>query len=189
MNSSKIVPIALAAALAATGLANSARAADAEPVFAAFAAVCGQPAADFAAVKAAADAHGWGATDAPADAGMAGVAVADTLSKATTAGKAGLVLSAWHGVTQKGVKVSDCTVHVAKTDFGNLRTAAASWLGSAPAETTPKKSIFRFTEDGGAHRALAASEYDSAAAGSGLEILTVSGDANGTVLDLLLIKK
>ncbi len=189
MISSKLIPVALATAVAATALANSSWAGEPAPVFAAFTAVCVQPAADFAGVSKAAEANGWGATDAPSDEGMPGVTVADKLSKATTAGRAGLVLSAWTGATQKGVKVSDCAVHVAGTDFGALRAAAASWLAFAPAESTAKKAVFRFTEDAGAHRALTANEYDAAAGGAGLQILTVSGDANGTVLDLMMIKK
>jgi hypothetical protein len=159
------------------------------PVFAAFAMVCATPAADFAAVRSAADAHGWGATDTKADASMPGVTVADQLTRASTADKTGLVMSAWHGETKSGVKVSDCTVHVARSDFGPLRDEVAAWLAFTAQESTPKKAIYRFTDTGGAHHALVAGEYDAAAGGAGMEILTVSADANGTVLDLMMIKK
>jgi hypothetical protein len=186
---SKLVPLALATALSAIALAHPTLAAEPDPAFAAFTTVCGDPAADFTAVRTAADSHGWGASSTPPDPGMAGVTLADSLSKATTAGKTGLVLSAWQGATQKGIKVSNCAVHVAATDFDALRDAATAWLGFPAAETTPKKAVFRFTTDAGHRRGLAANEYDAAAAGAGLEILTVSGDANGSVVDLLLIKK
>jgi hypothetical protein len=159
------------------------------PVFAAFATVCATPAAEFTAVRSAADAHGWGATDIKADANMPNVTIADQLTRSSTADKTGLVLSAWHGTTKKGVKVSDCTVHVAKSDFGQMRDQATAWLAFAAQESTPKKAIYRFTDASGAHHALAAGEYDAAAGASGMEILTVSGDASGTVLDLMMIKK
>jgi hypothetical protein len=182
---------AVTAILSATALLGSAPAwAQANsPVFAAFATVCAAPAADFAAVRSAADAHGWGETDAKADANMPGVTIADQITRASTADKTGLVMSAWHGATKSGVKVSDCTVHVAKSDFDAMREQAATWLAFSAQETTPKRAIYRFTDTGGAHHPLAAGEYDAAAAGAGMQILTVSADANGTVLDLMMIKK
>lgn len=179
---------AILSAVAALGAAP-AWAQATSPVFAAFATVCATPAADFAAVRSAADAHGWGETDVKADANMPGVTVADQMTRSSNADKTGLVMSAWHGTTKSGVKVSDCTVHVAKSDFGALRDQAAAWLAFAPQESTPKRAIYRFTEAAGARHALAAGEYDAAAAGAGMEILTVSADANGTVLDLMMIKK
>jgi hypothetical protein len=99
------------------------------------------------------------------------------------------VLSAWYGTTKSGVKVSDCTVHVAKSDFAPLRDEAGAWLAFTAQETTPKKAVYRFTEADGAHHPLAAGEYDAAAGAAGMQILTVSADANGTVLDLMMIKK
>ena len=159
------------------------------PVFVAFATVCATPAADFAAVRGAADAHGWGETDVKADANMPNVTVADQLTRSNTADKTGLVLSAWHGVTKSGVKVSDCTVHVAKSNFDAMREQAAAWLTFPAQETTPKRAIYRFTDTAGAHHPLAAGEYDAAAGAAGMEILTISADSNGTVLDLMMIKK
>jgi len=182
---------AITALLSATAILSAAPAlAQAtSPVFAAFATVCAAPAADFSAVRSAADAHGWGETDTKADANMPGVTIADKITRSSTADKTGLVMSAWHGATKTGVKVSDCTVHVAKSDFGPLKDEAAAWLAFTAQETTPKKAIYRFTDTGGAHHALAAGEYDAAAGGAGMQILTVSADANGTVLDLMMIKK
>ncbi|MDB5483716.1 MAG: hypothetical protein JWO83_4769 [Caulobacteraceae bacterium] len=184
---SKTVFAALASTAAIVGAAPAWAAPS--PVFVAFASVCATPAADFTAVRSAADAHGWGETDVKADANMPNVTVADQLTRSSTADKTGLVLSAWHGATKSGVKVSDCTVHVAKSDFATMRDEAAAWLAFTAQENTPKKAIYRFTDTGGAHHALAAGEYDAAAGGAGMEILTVSADANGTVLDLMMIKK
>ena len=182
---------ALAAIISATAVAGVAPAwaEGSTPAFAAFAMVCAAPAADFAAVRSAADAHGWGESDVKADPNMPNVIVADQLTRSSTADKTSLVLSAWHGATKTGVKVSDCTVHVAKSDFAPLRDEAAAWLAFTAQENTPTKAIYRFTDTGGAHHPLAASEYDAAAGAAGMEILTVSSGPNGTVLDLLMIKK
>jgi len=182
---------ALGAVLAATAALGSAPAwaAGASPFFDAFANVCAVPAADFAAVKSAAETQRWGPTDTKADASMAGVTVADTLALASSVGKTGLVLSAWHGTTKTGVKISDCTVHVQKSDFPAVKEAAVAWLAFPAQEDSPKRAIYRFTDTVGAHHPLTPGEFDAAAAGAGLQILTVSGDADGTVLDLMMIKK
>jgi hypothetical protein len=179
---------ALPVVVSATVVLGSA-AAWADPVFDAFANVCGAPAADFAAVKAAADAQHWGPTDAKADASMPGVTVSDELTRASTVAKTGLVLSAWHGTTKTGVKIGDCTVHVQKANLAALKGAAGTWLAFPAQEDSAKHAVYRFTEAAGAHHALTSAEFDAAAAATGLEILTVSGDANGTVLDLMMIKK
>lgn len=190
MNLSKSAPVAVAlTALALSVCIPAAVAAAPNPAFDAFATVCGAPAGDFVAVRAAADAHAWGSAEPTTDSAMPGVTIGERLSRGSTAGNVGLVLSAWQGVTAKGVKVTACTVHVAKSDFGALRTAATAWLAFAPADITERKVVYRFTDKDSAHHALAAAEYDAAAAAAGLEILTVSGDANGTLLDLLVIKK
>lgn len=182
---------AFVVALSITAIAGSAPAwADtSSPVFDAFAKVCAVPAADFTSVKAAADAERWGPSDAQADASMAGVTVADTLTRGSTIGKTGVVLSAWHGTTKTGVKIGDCTMHVQKADFALIKGAAGTWLAFPAQEDSPKRAIYRFTETAGAHHPLTPAEFDAAAAATGLEILTVSGDASGTVLDLMVIKK
>lgn len=191
MNLLKSAPVA--AALTASVFCvtpASGLAAAPDPAFAAFTTVCGNPAGDFAAVRAAADAHAWGSAEATTDSAMPGVTIGERLTRGSNAGGVSLVLSAWRGVTGKGVKVSACTVHVAKSDFSALRGAATTWLAFAPADGADnKKAVYRFTDKDGAHHALAASEYDAAASGAGLEILTVSGDAQGTLIDLLVIKK
>lgn len=186
IRSTFVVSVALAASALVAFLPVFAQAGS--PVFTAFASVCGQPAADFPAVRAAADGHGWGATDVTADANMPGVTIADKMTRAFTADKTGLVLSAWRG-TKGDVKISDCTVHVAKADFDSLKGEASAWLAFPAQDSTPKHATFRFTDAGGGHKALTSADFDAAAGGAGLEILTVSGDQNGTVLDLMMIKK
>jgi hypothetical protein len=99
------------------------------------------------------------------------------------------VLSAWHGTTKAGVRISDCTVHVQKAAFPEVKEAAGAWLAFPAQEDTPKRAIYRFTDAAGARRPLTSAEFDAAAAAAGLQILTVSGDADGTVLDLMMIKK
>jgi len=179
---------ALVASLAAAALAVPARAA-ADPTFNAFATVCGDTRADFAAVAAAADAQGWRRSDVVAESSMPGVAVAERLSRELKAGDTSLTLSAWRGATKSGVQLSACTVRVAKPDFAGLHDAAQAWTGFAPQDDAATKAIFRFTDTASAHKALVSGEYDAAAAGTGMEILTVSGDNHGAVVDLLKIKK
>jgi hypothetical protein len=182
---------ACAAVLSAAAILGSAPAwaEGASPVFDAFATVCAVPAAEFTSVKAAADAQRWGPTDAKADASMAGVTVADTLTRASNVAKTGLVLSAWHGTTKSGVKIGDCAVHVQKAELAAMKDAAGAWLTFPAQDDSPKRAIYRFTEAAGAHHPLTSADFDAAAAGAGLQILTVSGDADGTVLDLMVIKK
>ncbi len=158
------------------------------PVFAAFATVCAVPAADFLTVRKAADAQGWGDSDVKADANMPGVTIADQINRSSTIDKTGVVMSAWHG-SKGAVKVSDCTFHVAKVDFDALRKDAGAWLTFPAQDSSPKRVTFRFTDTDGVHKALTPADFDAAAGANGLEILTITGDANGTVLDLMMIKK
>jgi len=183
---SKSVLAALVTTAALAGVA--APAAAQSPAFTAFATVCATPAADFAEVRKSADANGWGNTDSKSDADMPGVTIADQLNRANTVDKVDLVLSAWSGA-KGAVKISDCTVHVAKSDFATLSGDAAAWLAFPAQESSATRATYRFTGAGGAHKALTSADFDAAAAGAGLEILTVSTSANGTVLDLMMIKK
>jgi hypothetical protein len=178
--------IFLAAALAALSLGARAQAAD--PLFAAFAGVCAAPAADFAGVKAAADSAGWGPSDASADASMAGVEVTDRMARATTAERTDLTLTAWKGA-KGGVTISDCAVRIARPAFPAMRAAVGEWAAFSPQERAANRDIYRFTDRAGARVALTNADFDAAAAGAGLQILTVSGDQSGTVLDLMMIKK
>ena len=74
------------------------------------------------------------------------------------------MLSAWHGATKTGVKVSDCTVHVAKTRRSRqVRDAPPGVAGlSRRRKHLPKRAIYRFTDTAGAHHALTSAEYDAA---------------------------
>jgi hypothetical protein len=188
--SKSALAVVVSAAVAVTTLAVSSPAAAQAPgsAFAVFTAVCAEPAADFDAVRKAADGHGWTSSDVKADPNMPGVTIADQLTRATNADKVPLVLSAWRG-TKGAVKISDCTVHISKSDFAALSGQVASWLAFPAQDSTPKRSTYRFTEAAGSHKALTPAEFDTAAAGAGLEILTVSSDTNGAVLDLMMIKK
>jgi hypothetical protein len=177
------------AAISATASLLAAVGAAAATPFDAFKTVCGTPAAELAAVTKAADAAGWAPSDTAADANMPNVTVTGTLARATSVEKTGLVLTAWQGANKAGVKISDCTVHIAKGDLGRARAAAAAWLAFAPQEGDAKRAIFRFTPADGGPKAVDKAEFDAAAGGSGLEILTVSSDASGAVLDLMMIKK
>lgn len=180
-------PLAVLSA-AACLLGGAAHAGDSNAQFDAFVQVCATPAADIAAVKAAAAAKGWGASDVAVDSSMAGVDVTDRLSKSLTSDKVGLVLSAWAG-TKGAIRISDCAIHIQKAEFSDVRSAAGAWLAIDPQAADAKKATWRFTGAAGAHKALTPADFDAAAAAAGLEILTVSGDESGTVLDLMVIRK
>lgn len=168
--------------------ASSAPGASGDAWFDAFTQVCGDTHADYAAVVAAAQAGGWTAAEV-SSAPMDKVTVAETLSRATKVDGVALTLSAWHGATKSGVTVTGCTVRVSKADVAGAGTAAQAWLGFAPQVADAHKTAFHFTEADGARKAVDASQNEAAAGGAGLQMLTISGDAKGTVLDLLKIKK
>jgi hypothetical protein len=174
---------AILAALAAPAFA----AAPDSPV-ATFTALCADTHVDFPAVSAAADASGWKAQEAPGDTTMAGVTVSDHTNR-VKGGNASMRLFAWRGTTAKGVKVSACTLHVAKAELSAVAAGAQSWVGFAPQETTASNAIFRLSDAPDGRHALAKADYDAAAAGPGMEILTVSSDGHGAILDLLKIQK
>ena len=50
-------------------------------------------------------------------------------------------------------------------------------------------ATFLFTDQGGTHKALTQADQDDAAAGAGMQILTVSADQDGAILGILKIKK
>ena len=178
--------VLLGAAMAA---GPPALAATTDSPFAAFAAVCGDTRADYTAVAASADAHGWRKTEVTGVAAMPGVTVSEKISRAAKAGDAPMTLSAWKGTTKAGVQVSACTVRVTKPVFADLQSGAQAWTGFAAQESAPKKAVYRFADGPDGRKALAAADYDAAAAGAGMEILTVSSDSRGAVVDLLKIKK
>ncbi|MEO8812139.1 MAG: hypothetical protein ABI376_04410 [Caulobacteraceae bacterium] len=175
-------------ALAAAALAAFAAPVAAEPVFDAFTAVCAAGHADYPAVVEAAENGGWHATTVTGDATMPGVTISDKIALSRKLDGAPLTLLAWRG-TKGAIKINACTMRVGKADFPQLQAAARDWLGFVPQDVQPKKVVARFTETPTGHHALIAAEYEGAAAGDGMEILTVSTDAHGAVLDVLKIKK
>jgi len=175
-------------AAAAISLAAPVCAAGEDQAFGAFRALCADTAADYPAVVAKADAGGWKPAEIVAET-MKGVSVTDKTSRTQAVGDAVLTLFAWRGVTPTNVKVSDCTVRIERAGFADLQAHAQTWLGMAPQEATPQKAIFHFTDAGTTHRAITSAEYEAAAAGVGLEIMTVTADGPGATLDLLKIKR
>jgi hypothetical protein len=171
----------------AVSAAPSAHAANDATPFGAFEAVCLTPNADFAGVKAAASA--WRDTEVTGDSVLPGVTASDRLSKATKAGGVPVTLFAWTGTTKSGVHVSGCTVRVSKSDFDEFQSAAATYVGFAAQDAAPRKVTFRYTPAAAKPTAIDKSGFDAAAAGEGMDILTVTGDIHGAVLDLLKIKK
>ncbi len=182
----RIAPL-LAAAFVAASAAPALAAPDGDTAFAAFVQVCGETHADYSAVAAAADADGWRPTQVKADA-FPGVVIADSLSRDSSAGLAALTLQAWHGA-KGAIQVSECQVQIGKVRLAALQAVAQAWAGFAPQEATAKKATFLFTDDAGAHRALAEADREDAAAGAGLQMLTLSTNPDGTLVGILKIKK
>jgi len=176
----------LAGALLA-GAAPALAAPDSAKAFAAFVQVCGDTHADYPAVAAAADAGGWKTTQVKADA-FPGVTVADSLSRDTSAGGAALTLQAWRGA-KGAIQLSECEIQVGKGRFADLQAAAQAWAGFAPQDATARKATFLFTDEAGAHKSLAEADREGAAAGAGLQMLTVSANPDGALIGILKIKK
>ncbi len=186
MKSIRRARFAVVAFLGTVASASAWAANDATP-FGAFEAVCLTPNAGFAGVQAAAG--GWHDTEVTGASTLPGVTVSDHLSKASKAGGVPVTLFAWTGTTKSGVHVSGCTVRIAKPAFDELQGAAAAYTGFAAQDASPKKAVFRYTPAAAKPTALDKSGFDAAAAGEGMDILTVTGDVHGAVLDLLKIKK
>jgi len=173
-------------AIAAT-FSGAAGTACADPAFDAFRQLCIATGADYPAVVAAADAAGWKPIDVTIMT-MKGVAVSDKLTRGRTIAGGDATLSAWRGTAPPNA-VSTCTVKLSKGAFAAARTSVQAWAGFAPQDSSGQKAVFRFTQMGAAPRPLAASDFDSAAAAAGLEILTITGGSGGVNLDLVRIKK
>jgi hypothetical protein len=161
--------------------------ASAAPAFDAFRQVCGDTRADYPTVVKALDAGGWAAADVKA-APMEGVVVSSQISRTKTVAGDKLVLQAWTGL-KGAVKIAACTVRAPNSKTDEVKAAVQTWVGFAPQITDPKRISFRFADEAGARRALTQADYDAAAAGPGLEMLTVSNDGTDTIIDLLNIKK
>jgi hypothetical protein len=184
-----LIRISLAAA-AAAAIATPALADQAGDTFNAFRAVCGDTHADYTAAIAAAGKTGWQASQF-AGAVMGGVTVIDKADRGKAIGDASLVLTMMHGTAVKDptVNVYTCTLQTDRGGYPALKSAVQGWLGFDPASTTDSVTTYRFTEENGKFRAAAASEFDSAAAAGGMEILTVKRDGNTAILDYVKIKK
>ena len=162
--------------------------AGAEPAFDAFAKVCGDSHMDYTAVAKLADSDGWKAQTVVGDT-MDKVTISDKLSRGETVGGQDLTLLAWQGAAKGGTHVTACTVRISHPNYAKLRAAAEVWAGFAPQTNAARRASFQFTDTDGVRHAVAAGDANAAAAGSGLEIMTVWLDPNGAVLDLLKIKK
>jgi hypothetical protein len=177
----------VAVAVSTVLLAPSANAAAESTPFGAFEAVCLTPNADFEAVKSAAAA--WRDTEVVGASTFPNVTVTEKLSKASKVGGVPVTLFAWTGALKSGVKVSGCTVRVSIPDFEVIKVAAAAYMGFPAQDSGPKKAVFRYTPAAAKPTAIDTSGFDAAAAGEGMDILTITGDVHGAVLDLLKIKK
>ena len=167
-------------------LAVAAGPAAASPAFDAFRQVCGDTHGDFAAVKAALAGPGWRPTEVKPST-MPGVTVVESVARTEVAGTAKVTAYAWHG-TKGTVQVNACTVRVSLLPLRDLTAESQAWAGFTPQTKGEAKTVWRFTQADGAHKALQASDYDAAAAAAGLEFFTVSADGVDTLLDLLTIK-
>jgi hypothetical protein len=177
----------VAVALWTVLMAPSANAAADPMPFGAFEAVCLTPNAEFQAVKSAAAA--WRDTEVVGASTFPNATVTEKLSKASKVGGVPVTLFAWTGTLKSGVRVSGCTVRVSKPDFDEIKVAAATYTGFAAQDSDAKKVVFRYTPAAAKPTAIDKSGFDAAAAGEGIDILTITGDVHGAVLDLLKIKK
>ncbi len=179
--------ITLGCAIVAT-LAGVAGAACADPAVDAFKALCLDTGGEYPAVASAADAGDWKPVDVPLSM-ISGVVASDKLTRGKSIAGADANLAAWRGKTASGVTVSDCQVQMSKGDFKNAVAGVQAWTGFAAQDGQGQKAIFRLTDVAGARTAVAQPEYDAAAAGPGMEIVTVTSGSGGVSLDLLKIKK
>ncbi|HEY2482133.1 MAG TPA: hypothetical protein VGI30_08060 [Caulobacteraceae bacterium] len=173
-------------AAAAAAFIVAALPAAASPAFDGFRGVCGDSDADFAAVKAAADAGHWVATEVQPST-MEGVEVSESLARTVAVGGAKLTVFAWHG-TKGAVQVSACTVRVSPAKQADMAADAKGWVGFAPQAADAAKASWQFTETAGARKPVQKSDFTAAAAAGGLNFFTVKADGPEIILDLLKIK-
>jgi hypothetical protein len=170
------------------GLAKGAHAQAADPIFAAFHDVCMAADTDPAAVTTAAGAQGWSAGGVPGQP-IPSFAVTDKITETRKIGETNLTLFSWRGA--KGpVTASECQMQVSKASLAALQKDAAATLGFAASDNTPAKVVFQYSGPGGApHPITDKSQFDAAAGGGGLYILTLSAAGKGAFLELLKIHK
>ncbi len=149
--------------------------------------MCLTPNADILAVKAAASS--WRDTEVTGASTFPNATVTEKLSKASKVGGVPVTLFAWTGTLKSGVHVSGCTVRVSIPDFAVIKVAAADFTGFAAQDSDAKKAVFRYTPSAAKPTAIDRTGFDAAAAGEGIDILTITNDVHGAVIDLLKIKK
>jgi len=181
------LPVTLAV-LALAGLATGARAQAADPVFAAFHNVCMAADTDPAAVTTAAGAQGWTVGGVPGQP-IPGFVVTDKVTETKKIGEATLTLFSWKGA--KGpITASECQMQVSKASLAALQSEAAAALGFAASDNTPAKVVYQYSGPASAPHPIAdKSQFDTAAGGGGLYILTLSAAGKGAFLELLKIHK
>jgi len=176
------------AALALVGLAAAARAQAPDPIFAAFHDLCMAADTDPAAVTTAAQGQGW-SVGGVAGQPIAGFTVTDKITETRKIGEANLTLFSWKGA--KGpISASECQMQVSRANLAAGQAAAAAALGFAAADVTPTRVVFHYSGPASAPHPLSdKSQFDAAAGGGGLYILTLSGAGKGAFLELIKIHK
>ncbi|HWA64139.1 MAG TPA: hypothetical protein VG939_22415 [Caulobacteraceae bacterium] len=177
------------AAAAFAAVATPALASDSDVAFKGFQTVCGATAAEFPDVVKAAEGDGWKNAQVLGDS-MAKVSITDKAARTKTIGAMNLILSTNRGLAQTpggALTVSDCTVRSDQGEAAALEAAAQGWLGFAGTGGADRMA-WHFTRDGGAIKPVT-DNGDAAAAGAGLEILTVYRSGASLTMDLMKIRK
>jgi len=176
------------ATLALAGLASGANAQVTDPIFAAFHDVCMAADTDPTAVTTAATGQGWSAGGVPGQP-IPSFVVSDKITETKKIGDANLTLFSWKGA--KGpITASECQMQVSKANLMVLQKDAAATLGFAASDSTSAKLVFQYSGPPSAPHPLAdKSQFDAAAGGGGLYILTLSTAGKGAFLELLKIHK
>lgn len=176
------------AAVALIALAPGAYAQATDPILGAFHDVCMAADTDPAAVTTAAGGQGWRVGGVPGQP-IPGFVVTDKITETKKITDANLTLFSWKGA--KGpIMASECQMEVTKANLAALQKDAAATLGFASDDVTPAKAVFHYSGPaGGPHSLSDKSQYDAAAGGGGLYILTLSGAGKGAFLELLKIHK
>jgi hypothetical protein len=138
-------------------------------------------------VTAATETHHWRPGDSTGTP-IAGFTVTDKITKTLKISDSELKLFAWRG-TKGAIKADECQVAVSKSDFKSLQAAATAAVGFAPQQAGPDKVVFQFTGPAGALKPITNSQFDEAAAGDGVMLLTISRQGGGGFLDLLRIRR
>ncbi len=182
-----LIKVFVGVALLST-IALPASAAVGDGTFDAFKQACGDTNGDYAAASTAVNAQAWRPSQVNAPT-MGGVTITDQFSRTRTTEDGEVTLIATQGKTANGIHVSTCTVYGPTAGVGELQSRTRSWLGFAPHDSTAQVTTFHFASEGGQVKDVADADSDAAAAGSGLNVLTVKVDSGKAILDLIKIKK